>query len=681
MKKYLFLILLIIPFLIAAGGKTERGHLIDDEVRVNDTSPAMSLKDDDDNVTFRIKLNDGRMDFERGSSTSDEFDDYTMAQVILSLSDNDTLITPILTNCDTIDTDSNGLMTCGTDSDTDQVGTLTTGDLCINDGSNVNCTVNLESELETALDSINVIVSTEIDTMAEINALSTDTDAVLDTDIGSTVEAWDATLDDIADGTILENLVNTTNPWADNEVADTLTVDNSSTVDADALACDVGDDDLLSSDCVLNIITDVGNCTSGDCDLQTATFGDGSTGDIVWTFDGDAGTDGTVTWDVSEDLFSLDKFAVTGSLVGGLSTSSDLNIYPHNQGFADTNTGRINVNERIVFPVDTTIVGNPWGFGNAIHDSWITVDGTLTIGSSPPLNIFAWSGFTNAQAINYSTAQLLTAARTFAANVRVEPTAGITDIGATWSGFFSNNYFYPLLSSAVTATTIAVVGYEGDPRMALNPNSNASAAAVLTSLDAFRAFSSSNLIDTVGLNSTATNVRGFVMYNPVKDATGTITNIIGFDTPDITTTATLVAGVRSAITSGSGKWFLYDTGGANSALTGNLRIGDTTAPTQALEVSGIIETTGTTPTIGTCGTSPSITGTNHSGSFTTGSTATTSCVITFGSPSFTNTPSCMVNPRASGVTPRVSAVSTTSFTATYSSGSSRVIDYICMGYQ
>lgn len=34
----------------------------------------------------------------------------------------------------------------------------------------------------------------------------------------------EATLSDIADGTIAENLVNTANPWADNEVSDTLTV-------------------------------------------------------------------------------------------------------------------------------------------------------------------------------------------------------------------------------------------------------------------------------------------------------------------------------------------------------------------------------------------------------------------------------------------------------------------------
>ena len=44
--------------------------------------------------------------------------------------------------------------------------------------------------------------------------------------IGTDVEAHDTTLTDIADGTIAENLVNTANPWADNEVADNISISN-----------------------------------------------------------------------------------------------------------------------------------------------------------------------------------------------------------------------------------------------------------------------------------------------------------------------------------------------------------------------------------------------------------------------------------------------------------------------
>ena len=63
----------------------------------------------------------------------------------------------------------------GYTSTADEVGTLNTGDLCINDGSDVQCTVNTIAELETALDATNITTSTELatglatqDTCAEI---------------------------------------------------------------------------------------------------------------------------------------------------------------------------------------------------------------------------------------------------------------------------------------------------------------------------------------------------------------------------------------------------------------------------------------------------------------------------------------------------------------------------------
>jgi len=49
------------------------------------------------------------------------------------------------------------------------------------------------------------------------------------------LQPLEATLTDIADGTIAENLVNTANPWADNEVSDTITVGSGGSVDAGAL--------------------------------------------------------------------------------------------------------------------------------------------------------------------------------------------------------------------------------------------------------------------------------------------------------------------------------------------------------------------------------------------------------------------------------------------------------------
>lgn len=53
-------------------------------------------------------------------------------------------------------------------------------------------------------------------------------------DLSATYQPLDGTLTDIADGTIAENLVNTANPWADDEVADNITAGNASTVTTNA---------------------------------------------------------------------------------------------------------------------------------------------------------------------------------------------------------------------------------------------------------------------------------------------------------------------------------------------------------------------------------------------------------------------------------------------------------------
>ena len=69
----------------------------------------------------------------------------------------------------------------------------------------------------------------------------------LDLEIGTDVQAWDAQLDDLADGTLTGDFVNTAYPWADNEVSNTLTASNlvsGSSVVADA---EVDDDITLTN--------------------------------------------------------------------------------------------------------------------------------------------------------------------------------------------------------------------------------------------------------------------------------------------------------------------------------------------------------------------------------------------------------------------------------------------------
>lgn len=92
----------------------------------------------------------------------------------------------------------------------------------------------------------------------------------------------EATLTDIADGTIAEDLVNTGNPWADNEVSDTLTASISSTAaanDSDTSIAttafvqqEIDDGDLLTDNCTLeNDATPIPDSCVGDGSDSTGT--------------------------------------------------------------------------------------------------------------------------------------------------------------------------------------------------------------------------------------------------------------------------------------------------------------------------------------------------------------------------------------------------------------------------
>lgn len=77
----------------------------------------------------------------------------------------------------------------------------------------------------------------------------------------------EATLTDIADGTITENLVNTANPWADDEVADTITAGNLEGTDLGTLTN-------------ANLCTYDEASTEIDCATATSTFESSTSNDI-----------------------------------------------------------------------------------------------------------------------------------------------------------------------------------------------------------------------------------------------------------------------------------------------------------------------------------------------------------------------------------------------------------------
>ena len=98
----------------------------------------------------------------------------------------------------------------------------------------------------------------------------------------------------------------------------------------------------------------------------------------------------------------------------------------------------------------------------------------------------------------------------------------------------------------------------------------------------------------------------------------------------------------------------------------------------AIQGNGNITASSTPPTLSSCGTSPSIRGTNKWGEVTVGGTAT-GCIITF-YPAFTNSPSCTVTNQSSSVVNAMTyTISNTAITVSQTGLSGAKLNYNCGG--
>jgi hypothetical protein len=98
-------------------------------------------------------------------------------------------------------------------------------------------------------------------------------------------------------------------------------------------------------------------------------------------------------------------------------------------------------------------------------------------------------------------------------------------------------------------------------------------------------------VRTAAAAFTVTNVSQFLAADATKGAGSTITNQHGIRIAD-QTQGTNNYGITSLVSSGTNKWNIYASGTANNAFAGNVRIGSTTAPTNALDVTGAMTVSG-----------------------------------------------------------------------------------------
>ncbi len=110
-------------------------------------------------------------------------------------------------------------------------------------------------------------------------------------------------------------------------------------------------------------------------------------------------------------------------------------------------------------------------------------------------------------------------------------------------------------------------------------------------------------------------------------------------------------------------------------VTGAATVNGTT-----LTVAGHFVTSGSAPSVGSCGSSPSVSGSDTAGLVTTGGGGPTSCVVTFAA-AFSNAPRCTISPHNSSAlsTGAYAATTTTTLTLTHGACNACQWDYHCVG--
>ena len=168
-----------------------------------------------------------------------------------------------------------------------------------------------------------------------------DSEADLTTLLDNNYQPLEATLTDVADGTIAEDLVNTANPWADNEVANDITLNNLTqiTTRTSTLLTDTADllyetelsnvtelnaqisETVLYGGTLTNTKYCIANGTAGLIDC-TAEAGAGS-GDLL----ADATVPMTADWDIGNFDITLKSLTGDGTIEGAALTEGGEAVY------------------------------------------------------------------------------------------------------------------------------------------------------------------------------------------------------------------------------------------------------------------------------------------------------------------------------------------------------------------
>lgn len=301
----------------------------------------------------------------------------------------------------------------------------------------------------------------------------------------------------------------------------------------------------------------------------TGSFTKATAGDVI-TFTNAAASNKTGYLYSDASLIGLMNIAGAGAGEGILIGNSG-HVYTNiggvtkldvtSSGLAVTGTGSYTGNLTLSSATAGILMGTAAGYGyvgNSSGAAYLEFDGPSH--ATTPNQAFL-------RADNYSF-KTVSGSSVLTASASSVDVAGNLSVGTT-----GNNYTGFYLAPTALATTVQYA-------MQIRPTFNSAATAYGVGF-----YSSPT---TAAAAFTLTNMIGALISVGTKGAGSTITNQVGMYIADQALGGTFNAGLQLNQSAGTGKWTIYDDGGANSALLGKVRIGSNTAPSATLDVTGTI---------------------------------------------------------------------------------------------
>lgn len=400
------------------------------------------------------------------------------------------------------------------------------------------------------------------------------------------------------------------------------------------------------------------------------------------------GSDGTIAAYGGASACGANQFVTTISALGATTCGTPSG----GGGGVATSSGGDYAAGNVAFMIDSSTISATSAVNIVSSTGATTFKGNVFLGGT--LNVTSTSRFNGAMTVSSSLTQSGAVASLASTTINGNATTTnltVTSIGAALvlsssAGVQSAYGGASACGAGNAVTTISAVGGTtcaafGSGNGTLTGNGTATYIPYYDTATAFLNNSKLTYASSTDLFSVGSSTIAGVVKVTAAPAATTSTGQTNFGaTPQILPSAsgTYISG--NTVSGYNGDWIALQNNSSTVfrvASSGATTIGNATTTFQIF-TNGHIDSTGTVPTLSSCGTSPNATGTDSAGIIQVGSVAATACTLTFAS-AYVNTPSCLVtNQNMSVVNAMTYTVTTTTLVISETGLTSAKLNYMCI---